>query len=271
VKFGPAASRRFTTTSAAAGGVWNLAPQWQLSGNLAYTERAPTYAELYANGVHIATAAFERGNADIGKEKGANVDVALQWKEGENRVKAGVFASRFANYITLLATGEPDFVTDEGDEVPVYAFTGVPARLSGLEFEGQWRVIDGAQRVDLDGKLDLTRATNRATGEPLPRIAPMRATLGLNWGLGAWTARAELVHAAAQNRVPADDVPTASYTLVNLSASYALKVGGTDGLLFAKLTNLGNERAYNAASIATVRELSPLPGRGAMVGLRLNF
>ncbi len=271
LKFGPAASRRFNTQSAAVGGLWNLSPQWQLSGNVAYTERAPTYAELYANGAHIATAAFERGNADIGKEKGANLDVALQWKDGENRFKAGAFASRFANYITLLATGEPAFVNDEGEALPVYAFIGVPARLSGLEFEGQWRLLGGAQQVDLDGKVDLTRAANRATGEPLPRIAPMRTTLGLNWGQGAWTARAEVVRAAAQTRVPADDVPTAGYTMVNLSASYAVKLGGADGLLFAKLTNLGNELAYNAASIGTVRNLSPLPGRGLMAGLRLNF
>ena len=26
-----------------------------VSGNLAYTERAPTFYELYANGVHVAT------------------------------------------------------------------------------------------------------------------------------------------------------------------------------------------------------------------------
>ncbi len=270
-KFGPVSSRRFGTRSAAVGGLWILAPQWQLSGNAAYTERAPTYAELYANGVHIATAAFERGNADIGKEKGANVDIALEWKEGESRFKAGAFASRFANYITLSATGEPAFVNDEGRALPVYAFTGVPARLSGLEFEGQWRVLEGDQHIDLDGKVDLLRAANRATGEPLPRIAPMRTTLGLNWGQGAWTARAEAVHAAAQTRVPADDVPTAAYTLVNLSASYAIKLGDSDGLLFAKLSNLGNQLAFNAASIGTVRNLSPLPGRGLMAGLRLNF
>ena len=270
-KFGAAASRSFGTRSAALGAVASLSPQWQLSGNMAYTERAPTYAELYANGVHIATAAFERGNVDMRKEKGANVDVALQWKQDDTRVKASVFASRFANYIVLAATGEPDFLTDVGELLPVYAFTGVPASLSGLEVEGQWRALDGPQRIDLDGKLDLTRGSNRSTGEPLPRIAPMRATLGLNWGQDSWTARAEVVHAAAQSRVPADDVPTASYTLLNLSTSYALKLGGASGLLFAKLTNVGNRLAYNAGSISTVRNLSPLPGRGLMAGLRVNF
>ena len=42
--------------------------------------------------------------------------------------------------------------------------------------------MEGTQRVDLDAKLDATRASNRATGEPLPRIAPFRATLGRRAG-----------------------------------------------------------------------------------------
>ena len=69
----------------------------------------------------------------------------------------------------------------------------------------------------------------------------------------------------------ANDVPTSGYTLVNLSTSYALKLSGADGLVFVKLTNLGNVLAYNAASISTVRALSPLPGRGLMAGLRVGF
>jgi iron complex outermembrane receptor protein len=270
-RFGPAASRAFDTGSAALGGVVPLAPQWQLSANLAYTERAPTYAELFANGVHVATHAFERGNADAAKEKGANLDVALQWKDGASSLKAGAFSGRYANYITLAATGEPDFIDAGGEAFPVYAFTGVPARLSGLEFEGRWRALDGPQQLDVDGKLDLTRGSNRATGEPLPRIAPLRATLGINWGQGPWTARGEVVHAATQARVSADDTPTAGWTMVNLQGSYAMKLGGADGLLFAKLTNLGNVLGYNAASVPTVRALSPLPGRAAMAGLRVSF
>lgn len=271
-RFGPAQTKRFNTGSAAVGGLWKLTPQWQLSGNLARTERAPTNYELFANGVHVATATFERGDAALPKERGSNIDVALQWKEGHHRVKVGAWASRFSNYIALLRTGEPDFVSDTGETFPIYAFTGVPARLRGLEAEGQWRVLDdSAQQLDLTAKLDLVRATNRATGEPLPRIAPMRVTLGASYGIGNWTAAAEVERAARQRRVPADDVATPGYTLVNLSASYKLKLGMTDALLFAKLNNAGNELAYNASTIATVRELAPLPGRSLTAGLRLSF
>ena len=249
--------------------MYKLTQQWQLSANLAYTERAPTFYELYANGLHVATGAYEVGNPDMAIEKGSNLDVAVQWKDGAHRAKAGAFYSDFSNYIALLGTGQ-EVDTDEGP-VPVYAFTGVPAKLYGLELEGAWRVLDSTQQVDLDGKFDLMRATNEAAGQPLPRIPPARLTAGVNWSMSAWAARAEVIYAAAQDRVPADDPATASYTLVNLALSYKLRVTGADGFFFLRLNNIANELAYNATSIATVRPLAPLPGRGLMAGLRLTF
>jgi iron complex outermembrane receptor protein len=268
-QFGPAQSRSFTPVSAALGGIVKLAPLWQLSGNLAYTERAPTFYELYANGLHVATGAYEEGNPDLGIERGTNLDLAIAWKDGANGFKVGAFGSDFSNYIALLGTGQ-EVDTGEG-LVPVYQFMGVPARMYGLELEGNWRLLDKGQTLDLDGKLDLMRATNESSGQPLPRIPPTRVTLGLNWSLGDWTARAEVVHAAAQDRVPTDDPATPAYTLVNLAASWALRMRNTDGLLFLRLNNVGNELGYNATTIATVRPLAPLPGRGVMVGLRMNF
>ncbi len=101
-QFGPPQSRSFTPFSTALGGVYKLAPPWQLSANLAYTERAPTFFELYANGLHVATGAYEEGNPNLGLEKGTNLDVALAWKDGADALKAGAFASDFSNYIALL-------------------------------------------------------------------------------------------------------------------------------------------------------------------------
>jgi iron complex outermembrane receptor protein len=113
-----------------------LLAEWKASASWSHTERAPTSYELYANGVHAATGTFERGDLQQAKERGRNVDVTLQWERGADQLKVGVFHSRFANYIALVPSGEPDFVDDEDEAFPVHAFRGVRARLSGIEVDG---------------------------------------------------------------------------------------------------------------------------------------
>lgn len=270
-RFGAAASRRFDTGSTAIGAVFRPAAGWQLSANLASTGRAPASYELFANGVHVATAAFERGDATLGVERSTNVDLGLQWKVDGTLLRAAAWRSRFDDYIALLRTGEPDVVTDDGDAVPVFAFTAVPARLRGLELEAQWPLLEGPLKVDLDGTFDLVRAERTDTGEPLPRIAPRRLTVGAAARFALWRGRVEVRRAARQSRVPAEDVATPGYTIVNLSISRTLRLGQSDALLFARLDNVGNELAFNASTISTVRELAPLPGRRLAIGLRASF
>lgn len=274
-RFGPPQSRRFGARSAAAGVVWDLGavlgPGWQSSANLAYTERAPTGYELFADGAHIATAAFERGDPDLGKERGRQLDIGLQWTAGHDHLRIGAFVGRYANYITLLRTGEPDVVGDSGEPLPVYAYRGVRAALSGIELEGARRLLDGRHSLELEAKLDAVRGSNRDVGQPLPRIAPLRLQLAAVWGIEGWSLRGEVVRARRQDRVPADDAPTPGYTMVNLALSKRLSLDDTDALAFVKLGNVGNALAYNAASIATVRPLAPLPGRSLGAGLRVSF
>ncbi|MBA4178218.1 MAG: membrane receptor protein [Leptothrix sp. (in: Bacteria)] len=270
-QFGPPEERAFSPRSAVVAAVSNLSPQWQLSSNGSYTERAPTSYELYANGVHAASSAYERGDRQQGLERSRTLDLALGWKAGANRLKVGVFDSRFANYIALDATGEPDFVDDAGESFPVFAYRGVRARLYGVELEGAWRAMQGVRTVDLDARFDVVRGRNEDSGDALPRLAPRRTTVGVSLAEGRWTARAEVQHASAQNRVPVTDIATAGWTLVNLSASYALNLTERDSQLFVKLHNVGNELAYGASSIRTVRTLAPLPGRSLTAGLRLAF
>ena len=99
----------------------------------------------------------------------------------------------------------------------------------------------------------------------------MTARVGFDVGHGPWSGRIELDHAARQDRVAADDTPTPSYTLVNLSLSRKFELAGSAGLWFVQVHNACDKLAYNASSIQTVRDLAPLPGRSLAVGLRVHF
>ncbi|MBM3116172.1 TonB-dependent receptor [Jeongeupia naejangsanensis] len=278
-RFKNSESRSFTAGSLSAGVVQPLAGGWSLAGNAAYTERAPSQYELYANGEHVATGTFERGDPDAGKEKAGSLDAALRYQAGADRLSLGGYYSHFANFIALERTGR--WCHSHGDhdhcgkvqregESPEYAYEGVPAKLYGFELDSNWRVYQhAAQSLDLQLWGDVTRAEQRNTGEPLPRIPPMRVAGAIVYGWGALSLRAELQHAAEQDRVPRNDTPSDAYTVANVALSYRVRHGATDWTAYLRGDNLGNEEIRYASSLT--RDIAPQGRRSARAGLAVQF
>jgi iron complex outermembrane receptor protein len=275
-KFADARQRDFNAGSVSAGALFRLTSAWSVVGNVAYTERAPTYYELYSNGPHDATGQYLIGNPDAQKEKAISTDLSLRFASGANKASAGVFYSRFRNYLTEFNTGR---LVDDDDEPVVpgtddaldeAVYRGVRAEFYGVELDGTWRVFEkGAQRLAVEVVADYTHARNVDTGEPLPRIPPLRTTLALDYAYGPYGARAELVHAWAQHRVPENDLPTGSYTTLGLALTYKLRMGSTHWLGYLRGQNLTNQDVRYASSV--VRDIAPEGGRSVMVGLRTAF
>lgn len=280
--------RTFNPHSAAFGALVNLTPQWQLTSNIAYTERAPKDYELLANGPHVATAAWEVGDPKLDKEKSTGFDLGAQWKDGPNTARVNAYVTRFRNYIGLTASGrELDSegnVAEPGtpDTLAEYLYGGVRARFTGIEANGNLRLLgaDGFARMadagtlDLEWRGDIVRAKNLDTGEPLPRIAPLRLGATLAYGNGPWTARLGFDYNAAQHRVPSVGArETDAYTLWNAAITYRMKVQRANLTWYARVDNITNKLAYSPTSIltTTVYPNAPLPGRTLKVGLRVTF
>lgn len=278
-RFADMAAQRFTAGSLSAGLVAPLAPGWSFAGQLAYTERAPSYYELYANGAHVATGTFERGDPDAGKERATSIEAALRYQAGASRLSLGAYYSRYANFIALERTGlwchahgDHDHCGDEAHDgdAPEYQYQGVPAKLYGLELDSSWRMYaDMARSVDLLVWGDITRGVNRETGEPLPRLAPARIASAVVYGQGAWSVRGELQHATDQNHVPSGDTPTDGYTVANVAISYRFKQGASDWLAYLRGDNLGNEEIRYASALT--RDIAPQGRRSARVGMQVAF
>ncbi|PWB33277.1 TonB-dependent receptor [Pseudomonas sp. SDI] len=273
----------FNAASLSTGTVYQLTPVWALAANLGYTERAPTFYELYANGAHVATGTYEVGDANLSKEKALSSDLALRFDNGTHKGSAGVFYSHFRNYIGLLSSGnlreghhhdhgdehDHDHDHDHGD-VPEYLYHGVRARFYGIEAEDRWQLLQsqyGNLALELSG--DYTRAKNLDTGEDLPRIAPLRLNSGLVWDLERWQARLDVQHASAQHRKPANETSTDGYTTLGASVGYRFEVGTSDWLAFVRGENLTDQTVRYASSI--LRDIAPAPGRSVEVGLRTTF
>ena len=274
-RFGSAQSRSFSPSSLAVAVKMAPAAGWQFSLSAARTERAPTFYELYANGLHVATAAFEVGDTALGKERSRHVEAGAAWRAGHTGFSVQLFRTDFARYLSLDDTGTtvqvPGEAGDPPQDVPVYAFRAVRAQLSGGELEAYARLLQqGGVTLDLRASADTVRGTNQDSGEPLPRLSPWRTRASLVLRGAQWQAGAEVRHSAAQSRVPSTDTATAGFTMLDLWAGVALPVPGSPQLL-VKLGNATNELGYNASTLATMRGLSPLPGRALSMVLRAAF
>ena len=263
-KFTQAFNNRFNPNSFALGGLYTIDDAWSVTTNLSHNERAPSYFELYANGEHAATGQFEVGNTSLDKEVSNGIDAQLKWKANGHSITLGAYATRFQNFIGLINTGN-DIEVEPGEFVPEAAFRAVPALFKGLEFDGKFALND-EWTLKLRG--DYVHAKDTRNNEYLPRIAPWRVGGGLDYRLGSWNARVDVLHAFKQNDVAENELKTDGYT--NLSAMLAYKLPVKYHVeLFARANNLLNDEIREHASF--LKDISPAGARSVLVGARADF
>lgn len=283
-RFGMAQTRSFSGNSGALGAVWSYMPGLALAVNGSYTERAPTYYELYANGPHAATGVYEVGNTAFGKEKSKAVDIALRMKSGKHSGSITVFSNRFRNYLGLFDSGNTRGADGElnpadagdgtslntGEEIlPEFAYRAVPARFRGIEGEGRFRVFERGGTLDLLVHASHVRADDLSTGQPLPRIAPWRYGVGVEYRRDRLSARVDATVHDGQDRVATGERPTDGYTMLNAALTYRLPANGLRLEAFLRGINLLNEEARNHVSF--LKDIAPLGRRSALLGLRGQF
>jgi iron complex outermembrane recepter protein len=283
-RFGAAQTRTFSGNSGALGAVWSVMPGLALAVNGSYTERAPTYYELYANGPHAATGVYEVGNRSFGKEQSKAIDIALRLKSGKHSGSISVFHNRFSNYLGLFDSGNTRGADGElnpadagdgtslntGEEIlPEFAYRAVPARFRGIEGEGRFRVFERGGTLDLLVHASHVRADDRSTGQPLPRIAPWRYGAGVEYRYGRLSARLDATVHDDQGRVAPGERPTDGYTMLNAALTYRLPANGLRLDAFLRGVNLLDEEARNHVSF--LKDIAPLGRRSAQMGLRGQF
>ena len=271
-------SKKFKPLSASLGYRQEMGGGWTATSGLSYTERAPTFYELYANGMHHATETYEQGNANNQMEKGTTLELGLKFKTATTKTNLGAFVTEFNNFIGLMQDGYVDeengSTSNSDDGVPKYNFTGIKARMYGLEADGRFPVARGlfgkASELNMDWKADYVRGENRSTGGALPRISPLRLSSALVYSQGMYSSQVDVQYAARQNRYADDLGATPSYTMLGLGASYKTAMPGfRSALIFMRVDNPTNVEARNASSV--LRDMAPAGARAIKVGLKGNF
>ncbi|PZU60064.1 MAG: TonB-dependent receptor [Brevundimonas sp.] len=261
-------NREFDNWSASAAAFLRPAKGLFLGLSVAHNERAPSEVELFADGVHIATAAYETGDVNLDTEKVTTLEGTAHYDRGRFSGDLHVYHSWYDGFIDERPTGEEFYFDEEDEYFPVYQFTQTDAKFYGFEAEGSYAVWqDGDRTLSLEGAADYVHA--ETDFGPAARIPPYSVTGRLAFTSTRFDASAEVRHIGEQDRVANEfELPTDDYTLLNLSAAVR-PFAQQDVTLFAEARNLTDEEAREHASF--LKDIAPLPGRNLRVGVAYRF
>ncbi|HEY2971615.1 MAG TPA: TonB-dependent receptor [Pyrinomonadaceae bacterium] len=230
--------------------------------NYQHSFRAPALEELYNNGPHPGILVFDIGNPNLDSEQGDGVDFSLRHNTGRLRLEGSVYYYNLRNFVYTAFTG----ATDPGSNLPIVNYAQAKSHFVGTEASLEARV---APTLWLNGKADYVRAELTELNKPLPRIPPLRGTLGLDWRYKAFSVRPEMILVNRQTRIFDNETPTAGYGLFNLNVSYAFVTKRVAHILSLSGQNLTDKLYRNHLSF--IKAIAPEMGRSVRLNYSMRF
>ncbi len=252
--------RAFTNVSGSLGALVRPSDATTVAVSIARAVRNPALEELYFFGPHAGNFAFEVGNDDLGAERALGLDVAFRWRLPHVTGEVAWFRNAVADFIFRQPTGETI------EDFPVIAFTAADVLLQGVEAHGD---VEIGSHVVLELGADYVRGALRASGDPLPRMPPLRATIGARYRVDALQLGAQVVTTADQERVFDVETPTAGAGVVKLFGVYSKQTSAGLHTITLRLDNATNATYRNHLSY--IKDLVPEAGRSVKLVYGVKF
>ena len=252
--------------------------------SLARAARNPALEELYFFGPHPGNLAFEIGNPNLASESALGFDLSLRLRADKVRAEVTFFNNSIDNFIVRNPLSEEEFEEREeefderfgvveqpgghthSDEFPFIEFLGADSRLSGIELHAD---VNLTPAVVAEFTYDWVRGELRATGEPLPRIPPLRVIAGLKYQKDAFQIGGTVTAISDQTRVFRNETPTTGAALLKFFGSYSWVAGGVTNTITARLDNANDKLYFNHLNY--LKDVLPEIGRNFKLVYTLGF
>jgi vitamin B12 transporter len=205
---------------------YKLGSQWRAIAQVSNAFRAPSFSDLYYPFF---------GNPVLEPEKSRSGELGLHYVAGRTTLRAALYRTDTRDLIVYQPT------TQRAENVDRARATGVELGASGRA--GRW---------DWNGNVNVVRAVDAGTDEPLLRRAPYVINAGLGYDAERWRAGVELSHVG-----PRDDLDINTFGRTELASYTVARIVGTWRVtnnvdLRARVENLTDEKyetvsGYNVA------------------------
>ena len=255
--------RSFNTFSFSGGAAFHPTEHDLIGLSISRSERSPTPEELYSNGPHLATSAYEMGNLNLKTEKAISTELTIKRDLG-----------RFSGGLNIYHTWYNDFIYEhetgtEIDGLNVLEFRARDAKFYGAELELGYMLIEQQNyTVNLTATADFVHARFN-DGDVIPRMPAASTNFGIDYKSEYISFGADLKFVSSVTKTAQDILPTDSSTTIDLSATW--RPFGEEQDLNVRFQALNITNAERRQHTSFLKDLVPMPGRNFRMTLNYGF
>lgn len=244
-----------------------ITPTTQISARVSHSERLPASQELFADGAHLATNTWERGNILLDKESTNGVELTLRYDNNDDfDISASAFYNDSEDYIyaktqDVISKGE-----SAGFRLVDYAQSD--AKHYGGEIKARYYIND---RLSIGSFADIALIEledSTLDSKYAPRLTAPRIGGDLTAQVGQFDLVLSGYHRFKQDKIADFETITPSYNMMDAKVVYH-SPSSQDYTAFLQVNNILNELAYNHASY--LAEHVPLTERSVNAGITYRF
>ena len=244
-----------------------------------HTMRPPRVEELYSDGPHLATYAFEIGNPNLKAERIYGIENSISFNSKPFNFSIVTFYNYSPYYFQMTKDGscEEAWLWDpySGTSHPCNSFE-VPGSETWIDFgsaplgwlyiyspKGNKVIIKGfeidlgyhLEKFELNYNLSFVKGDNKTLDMPLSYMTPMKQILDFNYSQNFMNYKIRFSKIHAQDRLGEFETYTAGTSLVDFIVSYSYKKHNVT----IQFNNVFDKIYYN--HLSRIKSFMPEPGR----------
>ena len=256
-------NKSFQNLSFSAGAAIHATESDLIGISLSRSERSPTPEELFSNGPHLATKAYEVGNLDLKTEKAYSAELTLKRDKGAFSSSVNIYHTWYKDFIYEHETGL------KTDKLSRLEFRAKDAKFYGAELELNYTIIETqGYSLLLSGSADFVHARCSNNGV-IPRMPAASGNFGIEYKSEIFDIGGNLGVTGSKTKTVTGILPTDGYTTVDLSATW--RPFGLERDLNVRLQALNITNAERRQHTSYLKDLIPLPGRNFRLSLNYGF
>jgi len=266
-------NRKFPIITGALGVIKEV-NHWKMSLGTMFAGRTPSIEDLYSDGPHLGTYAYEIGQPALDLERTIGLESSIEYHNNKTELKVTGYHNYSPNFHISTKMGDgyvpgADWIewgSGASGWLYKYQMKGLETIIYGFESDFSHQVVPW---LSFYSSLSITRGENITEQTPLAYMPPDKMSVSTAFDLNPLSVTIQLKKVLPQTRLGEFETRTDGYILANLNGSYAIYTPRLTHKIIFQVDNIFDTIYYN--HLSRIKRIMPEKGRNIGLQYRIVF